>query len=106
MSDFSVLKVESLSTLNEVIDSYDSVVVAFTAPSWCVPCRQLKPHFHAASEQLEGRVLFVEVDIDQSPEISDAFQVQSVPTVYLYRHHEFFDTVKGRTAVAILNEVG
>lgn len=98
------MKVGSLKTLNDVIDSNDAVVVSFTAPSWCVPCQRLKPHFRAAAEK--SKALFVEIDIDEYPEIADAFQVMSVPTIYLYRHGEFFDTIHGRTAVAILNEVG
>jgi thioredoxin 1 len=101
---FSLLKVDSLTTLNEVIDNNDTVVISFTAPSWCVPCQRLKPHFQAAGEK--STAIFVEVDVDQHPDIADAFQVKSVPTVQLYRHATFFDYVNGRTAVAILNEVG
>lgn len=105
MSEFTVLEVDDLTVLNDAIRNHPVVAVSFGAPSWCVPCRRLKPHFHAASETAT-HALFIEVDIDKSPEIADAFQIQSVPQVFLYKNGTFFDNVEGRTAVAIINEVG
>jgi thioredoxin 1 len=101
---FNILKVDSLTTLQEVIDTHPRVVVSFTAPSWCVPCRRLKPHFHAASQK--SKALFVEVDIDLAPEIADRYNVMTVPTMALFEDGERERDIEARTAVAIIAEVG
>ena len=106
MSEFTVLKINDLETLLHILESYERVVVDFGAPSWCVPCRQLTPHFHYASEHMEGKALFVEVDIDESPEIADRFNILSVPTVLLFEDGELSRPIEGRTAIKIINEVG
>lgn len=104
MSSFSVLKVTDLDVLLDVLDNHEKVVIDFSAPSWCAPCRQLMPHFHYASEALPA-VMWVEVDIDNSPEIADRFNILSVPTVLLFENGELVQPIVGRTAVAILSEV-
>lgn len=105
MSEFTVLKVDDLDTLQAVIDQHHRVVVDFAAPSWCVPCRRLKPHFHAASEKLEGKVLFVEVDIDEAPGVADRYNILSVPTVVLFEGGERVRNVEARTAPALISEL-
>jgi putative thioredoxin len=57
------------------------VVVDFWAP-WCQPCRQLSPLLEKLAEEYDGRFLLVTIDVDANPQVSGAFQVQSIPSVY------------------------
>ena len=49
--------------------------------TWCEPCKQLSPVLEALAVEYAGRFLLAKVDVDANPQISAAFQVQSIPSV-------------------------
>ncbi|MFC4589270.1 tetratricopeptide repeat protein [Sphaerisporangium corydalis] len=49
--------------------------------TWCEPCKQLSPILEKLAAEAAGRWVLAKVDVDASPQISGALQVQSIPTV-------------------------
>lgn len=70
-------------------DSSSSVLVYYTA-AWCQPCKQLSPILEQLSEEMTD-IIFVKVDIDKVTPIDN---IQSVPTLHLFREGMFAGQVK------------
>lgn len=58
------------------------VVVDFWA-TWCAPCRQLSPILEKLTAEYGGRIALAKIDSDANQRLSQAFQVQSIPSVFL-----------------------
>lgn len=51
--------------------------------TWCEPCKQLSPILEKLAIEYDGRWILAKVDVDAEQQIAAAFQVQSIPTVYV-----------------------
>src|SRR5690242_21056201 len=77
------------------------VVVDLWAP-WCGPCKQLGPILEKLVAGTGGKVDLVKVNTDENPQVSQAFQVQSIPAVYAIKDGAIVDHfigAKGEAAV-------
>lgn len=67
----------------DVIDRSTQVpVVVDLWAEWCGPCKTLGPIIEKVVDDTNGKVVLAKVDVDANPQISQAFQVQSIPAVY------------------------
>ena len=60
------------------------VVVDLWAP-WCGPCRMVSPALEQLARDLAGRVKLVKVNVDVSPQLSQRFGAQAIPTLLVLR---------------------
>ncbi|MDO5720316.1 MAG: tetratricopeptide repeat protein [Actinomycetaceae bacterium] len=77
-----IIRDVSEADLNEiaVISQQVPVVIDLWA-TWCQPCKQLGPILEDLTRELDGRIVLAKVDVDANPQLAQAFQAQSIPTV-------------------------
>jgi thioredoxin 1 len=67
----------------EVLKSTVPVMVDFTA-TWCGPCKMLEPVITQLSQEWEGKVKVVKLDVDDNSNIAMQYGVMGVPTLILF----------------------
>ena len=70
------------------------IVVKYSAPT-CGPCHTLKPILSKVVEEFDGKIHYVEIDIEQDPEIAENAGVTGTPTVQLFKNKELIDQYRG-----------
>jgi thioredoxin 1 len=68
----------------EVLQSKVPVLVDFWAV-WCGPCRAIAPVVDELAKEYAGRMKVVKIDTDEAGEVTQRFQVMSIPTLMLFK---------------------
>jgi len=82
------------ATFSSEISKYPLMVVDFWA-AWCGPCRMVAPIVEQLAKEYSGRVAFGKLNIDENPLTSGEFQVQSIPTLLIFRDGQPVDGIIG-----------
>jgi putative thioredoxin len=79
------------------------VVVDLWAP-WCGPCKTLGPIIEKVIGDTDGKVELAKVNVDENPQVSRAFQVQSIPAVYALKDGKVVDGFIGAQPEAVVKK--
>ena len=82
------------ATFSSEISKYPVMVVDFWAV-WCGPCRTVAPIIEQLAKEYSGRVAFGKLNVDENPLTSSEFQVESIPTLLIFRDGEPVDGIIG-----------
>lgn len=73
-----------MEKFNDLIASNIPVLVDFYA-EWCGPCKAMKPILEELKGKKGEKVRIVKVDVDKHKEIAAHYQIQSVPTLMIFK---------------------
>jgi thioredoxin 1 len=89
------------SNFSMEISKHPVVVVDFWA-SWCGPCRMVGPIIEELARDYAGRVTFGKLNVDENPGIANQFQVQSIPTILIFKNGQAVEGILGAMPRSIL----
>ncbi|MHB1152597.1 MAG: thioredoxin [Eubacteriales bacterium] len=99
----SVLKITKDNFNNEVLNSNKTVLIDFWA-NWCGPCRMLSPIVDEIAEETTD-VKICKVNVDEEPELSQAFQVMSIPMLAVVKNGKLVNKSVGVKPKAAIKQM-
>lgn len=90
-----------MEKFNDVINSDQLTLVDFYA-TWCGPCKMMHPVLEQLKADLGDSIRIIKLDVDKSGDIAEAYRIQSVPTLMLFRRGELLWRQSGAMRLAEL----
>jgi len=79
---------------DEVLKWKGLVMVDFFA-TWCGPCKMMAPAVERLAKAYEGTVKIGKLDVDENPDVSQKYEIQSIPTTIFFKDGEMVDKLVG-----------
>jgi len=77
-----------MGTINVTTETFDEIVVQAELPvlvdfwaEWCGPCKMIAPTVEKISQDFSGKLLVAKVDIDTNPDLSEKYNIRSIPSL-------------------------
>jgi len=90
------------ATFDELVKQADTPVVVDFWAEWCGPCKQIGPALEELSDEYDGKVKIVKVDVDQNPSAAAALGVRGIPALFLFKDGEVVSNRAGAAPKAAL----
>src|SRR5215471_15254076 len=79
----STARTITAQNFRETVEAGGIVILDFWAP-WCGPCRGFAPTFEKAAGD-NPDIVFGKINTDEEQQLAAAFEIQSIPTLMLFR---------------------
>lgn len=103
MASEYIIELSSDNFDREVLQSEMPVLVDFWA-EWCGPCKMLSPLLEELAVEYAGKVKIGKVNIDNEGSLSLQYNIQSIPTLLIFKKGQITRQHNGLKSKASLKE--
>lgn len=85
------------------VKKYPNLVIDCWAP-WCGPCRMLGPVVEELAKELQGKMTFAKLNVDENPQTSMKHQIMSIPTLLVFKNGQLVNRLVGALPKEMLKQ--
>jgi thioredoxin 1 len=79
---------------DENIKKYSTIVIDCWAP-WCGPCRMVGPIIDDLAKEMQGKIVFGKLNVDENQTTAVRFQIMSIPSLLVFKNGKLVDKLVG-----------
>jgi thioredoxin 1 len=80
--------------IDETITKFPTIVIDCWAP-WCGPCRMIGPIIEELAKDMQGKIVFGKLNVDENPQTSMKYGIMSIPTMLVFKNGQLVDRFVG-----------
>ena len=89
--------------IDESVKKYQTLVIDCWAP-WCGPCRMVSPIVEELAKEMQGKIVFGELNVDENPMTTAKHQIMSIPTLLVFKDGTLVDRLVGAMPKEMLKQ--
>ena len=90
------------ATFDSIVKKSDLPVIVDFWAEWCGPCKQIGPALEELSNEMEGKIKVVKIDVDSNPSAAAELGVRGIPALFLFKDGEVVSNKTGAAPKAAL----
>ena len=86
-----------------MIDIDNGISLVKFAATWCAPCKVVAGTIKRVQPEF-STVKFIEIDVDDNPDLAKNYKIRSVPTIIIFKNSEEINRIVGNVKIDALRK--